>query len=76
MASKKPKMETMGFSKTLGKYVCVAQRNFPFWDLFFKWICPRRMLLMAVNLVDLVDLVDLVELEWSFICGFIISFSF
>ena len=36
----------------------------------------RRMLLMAVNLVDLVAMVDLVELEWSFICGFIISFSF
>jgi len=34
------------------------------------------MLLMAVNLVDLVAMVDLVELEWSFICGFIISFSF
>ena len=31
---------------------------------------------MAVNLVDLVAMVDLAELEWFFICGFIISFSF
>ena len=39
MASKKPKMETMGFSKTLGKYVCVAERNFPFCN-WGSWICP------------------------------------